>query len=283
MQVLIRAASVAGLAVMLALPSAMPAQAAQAASPDSGGCFPIDFTWICIDQGGLPGSPGSGGSAKITCTYTKASQAILERTGTGPPAKGYQWDIMTCPGSACGSLGGQLVQVNTKTGTPSISPVELLKIAIGELSVPALAAKTAPPMGKNGLVGLPEWFWIPRSEWKPISITVTAGPVFAVATASPATLTYVPGGGLGSVSCAGPGTAFVRGTAASSQRTSCSYTYDQPSAHQPGSAYQAALVVTWTISWTGSGGAGGTITTGYTTGTAFGVRVAQAEALVGTP
>lgn len=286
MQVLIRAASALGLAVMLALPSVMSApaaQAVQAASPDSGGCFPIDFTWICIDQGGLPGSPGSGGSAKITCTYTKASQAILQRTGTGPPAKGYQWDIMTCPGSAGGSLGGQLVQVNTKTGTPSISPVELLKIAIGELSVPTLAARTAPPMNKNGLVGLPEWFWIPHSEWRPISITVTAGPVFAIATASPATLTYVPGGGLGSVSCTGPGSAFARGTPASSQHTPCSYTYDQPSAGQPGNAYQAAVVVTWTISWTGSGGAGGTITTGYTTGTAFGVRVAQAEALVGTP
>ncbi len=256
---------------------------AQAASPAGGGCYPIDFTWICVDSGGSPGSPGSGGTSKVTCTYTKASEAILERTGTGPAAPGYQWDIMTCPGAAGSSIGGQLVQVNKKSGAPAISPLELLKIAIGELSVPTLAAKTAPPMGKDGLVGLPEWFWVPNSEWKNTSVTVTAGPVFAIATARPNTMTYVPGGGLSSVSCTGPGTAFARGEPANDQDTRCSYTYGQPSAGQPGNAYQAAVVVTWTISWTGSGGAGGTITTGYTTGTAFGVRVAQSEALVTTP
>jgi len=48
-------------------------------------------------------------------------------------------------------------------------------------------------------------------------------------------------------------------------------------------AFQAGLFVTWTISWTGSGGAGGLITDSYTTGSAFPVRVAQAEALVTTP
>lgn len=258
---------------------ALPA-ASQAAG---GGCYPIDFTWICIDQSGSGGSPGSGGSAKYTCTFTKASPAVLQHTGTGPPQPGYQWDIMTCPGSSQGPLGGQLVQVSTSTGAPAISPVELLKIAIGELSVPTLAAHTAPPVGKNGLVGLPEWFWVARGQWRRVSITVTAGPVWAAAIASPTSMTFAPGGGLSSVTCAGPGAEFSRSLPASSQHSGCSFTYTQPSAGQPGNAYQAALVVTWTISWTGSGGAGGTITTGYTTGTAFPVRIAQAEAVVSTP
>jgi hypothetical protein len=265
---------------VLAAPAA---PAVPAASQSGGGCYPIDFTWICIDQGGSGGSPGSGGSAKYTCTYTKASQAVLQRTGTGPPQPGYQWDIMTCPGSSQGSLGGQLVQVSIATGAPAISPVDLLKIAIGELSVPTLAAHTAPPLGKNGLVGLPEWFWVPRGQWRKVSITVTAGPVWADAVASPTSMTFAPGGGLSSVSCAGPGAEFSRSRLAGSQHTDCSFTYDQPSVGQPANAYQAALVVTWTISWTGSGGAGGTIATGYTTGTAFGVRVAQAEAVVSSP
>ncbi len=264
--------------------SQLPAVAAPAAPAGGGGCYPIDFTWICLDTGGAPGTPGSGGgSAKYTCSYTPASPAVLERTGTGPPQPGYQWDIMTCPGSDQGSIGGQLVQVNIKSGAPAVSPVELLKIAIGELFVPTLPPKTAPPMGKDGLVGLPEWFWIPKSEWKGISITVSAGPVFADATAAPTSMTFAPGGGLSSVSCTGPGLAFNRSEPVSSQHSTCSYTYSQPSAGQPDSAYQAALVVTWTISWTGSGGAGGTLTSAYTTGTAFPVRVAQAEALVSTP
>ena len=274
----------AGAAGLLLPATQLPAQAAAAASAaGGGGCYPIDFTWICVSGSGSPGSPGSGGSAKYTCTYTKASPALLQRAGVGPPSPGYQWDIMTCPGSNSGPLGGQLVQVSIATGAPAISPVDLLKVAIGELSVPTLTARTAPPVGKNGLVGLPEWFWVPSSQWRKISITVTAGPVWADAVAGPTSLTFTPGGGLPDVSCAGPGAAFKRGSPARSQHTNCSYTYERPSAGQPGNAYQAALVVTWTISWTGSGGAGGTITTGYTTGAAFGVRVAQAEALVSTP
>ena len=282
MRVLARTLVLAGVILALAQ---FPAQAVPSA-PQSGGsgCYPIDFTWICVDQSGSSGSPGSGGhSAKYTCTYTKASPAVLQRTGTGPPQPGYQWDIMTCPGSNQGSLGGQLVQVSKKTGAPAISPVDLLKIAMGELSVPTLAARTAPPIGKDGLVGLHEWFWVPRGQWRKVSITVTAGPVWADAVASPTTITFAPGGGLSSVSCPGPGAEFSHSPSAGSQHTSCSFRYDQPSIGQPGNAYQAALVVTWTISWTGSGGAGGTITTGYTTGTAFPVKIAQAESVVSTP
>ncbi len=292
MRVLIRAARAAALpvvtfaavigAAVAGAAGTRPALAAAAAAAGGGnGCYTIDNTWICVYSGGSGGGPGSGGSSTYTCTYAPASEVILQRIGAGPPDPGYQWDIMTCPGPHSGP--GALVEVSTKTGVPKITPVQLLKIAIGELTVPTLAPATAPPRGKDGLVGLPEWFWVPSAQWQKTSVTVRAGPVWATATATPMTLSYAPGGGLGSVSCAGPGTPFSGGAPARGQRTACSYTYTQPSAGQPGNAYQAALIVTWTISWTGSGGAGGVVTTGYTTGTAFGVRIAQAEALVTTP
>ncbi|HVB46422.1 MAG TPA: hypothetical protein VNF47_27445 [Streptosporangiaceae bacterium] len=275
------AAAIAGPAAVTAAASA--ARLAAGGGGGSGGCYPIGYTWICVYSGGGPGSGGSGGSATYTCTYAPASQGVLQRTGTGPPQPGYQWDIMTCPGANPGSLGGQLVQVSKKTGVPAISPVDLLKIAIADLTVPTLSAATAPPKGKEGLVGLPEWFWVPRSQWRRVSIMVTAGPVWANAVAIPTTISYVPGGGMSAVSCRGPGSVFDRKLPASQQHTGCSYTYRRPSAGQPGNAYQTALVVTWTISWTGSGGAGGVITNGFTTATAFAVRIAQAEALVTTP
>jgi hypothetical protein len=285
MRVLIRhgvavaALAAAGLAV------SVPAAAAPAGNGSgNGACYPVNFTWICVDSGSGGGSPGSGGgSGTVACTYTKAPAGVLQRAGIGPPAPGYQWDIMTCPGSNPGPLGGQLVQVSTRTGTPAISPFELFKIAIGELSVPALPAATAPPRGKDGLVGLPEWYWVARSQWHPVSVTVRAGPVWATATANPTSLSFVPGGGMGSVACHGPGTPFNRSMTAAQQHTNCSYTYTAASKGQPGNAFQAGLFVTWTVSWTGSGGAGGLVTDSYTTGSAFAVRVAQAEALVTTP
>ena len=260
------------------------ARAASAARVGQGTCYPVNLTWICVytaNQGGSRGTDGD--SSTVTCSYTKAPASVLDATGTGAPAHGYQWDILTCPGAEPGSLGDQLVQVNKRTGAPAISPFEILRIGIGVLRVPTLAAATAPPRGKDGLVGLPEWYWVPRGQWHAVRVTVNAGPVWAKANASPTRLSYVPGGGMNSVSCAGPGTAFNRSQRSARQRTDCSYTYAEPSRGQPGNAYQAGVFVTWTVSWTGSGGAGGVITNGYTTGTAFGVRVAQAEALVTTP
>ncbi|HEX9520734.1 MAG TPA: hypothetical protein VF940_31715 [Streptosporangiaceae bacterium] len=285
MLVLIRSSLVRPIAMAVILTAVLgPAGIARAAAGGSGSCYPVNLTWICVYSGGGGGRPGSGGgSSTITCTFTKAPPRVLRRMGTGPPAPGYRWDIMTCPGSNTGPLGGQLVQVSTKTGAPAISPAYLLKIGVGALSVPTLAAATAPPRGRDGLVGLPEWYWVPRAQWHPVSMTVRAGPVWAVATAIPTMLSYVPGGGMGSVSCPGPGAAFNRALPAAQQQTRCSYTYTRPSKGQPGDAFQAGLFVRWTVSWTGSGGAGGLITSSYATGNGFTVRIAQAEALVTTP
>jgi hypothetical protein len=260
---------------------AMPAYGTAAGG---GSCYPVNFTWICVYSHSGGGSPGSGdGTDAIACTYTKASAGVLQRAGVGPPEPGHQWDFMTCPGSILGPLGGKLVQVSIRTGTPAINPFELFKIAIRELSVPTLPGATAPPRGKDALVGLPEWYWVPRGQWHSVSITVHAGPVWATASAVPTSLSFVPGGGLGSVACRGPGTPFIRSKSAAQEQTNCSYTYAQASKGQPGNAFQAGLFVTWTISWTGSGGAGGLITDSYSTGSAFPVRVAQAQALVTTP
>jgi hypothetical protein len=114
-------------------------------------------------------------------------------------------------------------------------------------------------------------------------VTVTAGPVWATATAAPAGLSFQPGGGLGAVTCAGPGTAYSQAVAPSKQHTACSYVYQQPSVSQPGHAYQASVVVTWRVTWTGSGGAGGVLNAGLPITFSFALPVAQGEALVSNP
>jgi hypothetical protein len=260
------------------------AQLAQGSS-GQGNCYPVGLTWVCVYNNGGGGSGGSGGGGTSNCTYTQASPAVIAAAGVGPPNPGYQWDIMTCPGQNPGPGGnpGQLVQVSIAGGVPAVTPFQLMQIAVGELYVPTLAPVTAPPRGRDGLVGLPEWFWVAHAQWQPVHMTVTAGPVWATATATPHRLTFHPGGGFGTVSCTGPGPIFNRSTPASQQHTSCSYTYSRSSDNQPNHAYPASLGVIWTISWTGSGGTGGVITNGYLTDTAFNLRVAQAEAVLTTP
>jgi hypothetical protein len=261
-----------------------PAAAASAAaqSPALGGCSyqPVNGTyeWVCQNTMTIPGQPGSGGSggAKSACTLTPLSQQQAVFLGLRwPPPKGDTWEAITCPGTQ--PFGG-VVLVGAAAAAPAVTPQQLLQIAVGELHIPAPAVQTAPPRGKEGLVGLPEWFWV--ANWNPVHVTVAVGPVWARATAVPQQLAFNPGGGLGSVSCRGPGTAYRPSLPLSAQQTDCSYTYQQPSAGQPGNAYQPSVTVSWNISWAGSGGAGGEVAAGVTSNAPFTLPVAAGEALV---
>ena len=52
-------------------------------------------------------------------------------------------------------------------GAPPVTPRELLAWARSKLVLPLPAVRTAPPHGSDGLVGLPEWFWVAPGQWHP--------------------------------------------------------------------------------------------------------------------
>jgi hypothetical protein len=280
---------------LLAVPLLSGAVAAAHAAGGGGGgglcTVNLGGQWITVQCGfgsggdGGPGHGGGGGGGKVVlaCTFTPIGQAEAQQLGLQwPPPKGYSWAFMQCIGGRAGP-GAPVVLVSTATGAPAITPQQLLQQALNELQIPTLRAQTAPPRGKDALVGLAEWFWLPRARWHPLSVTVSAGPVWATATASPVGLSFQPGGGLSPVTCTGPGTAYNPAKSAAQQHTACSYTYLQSSAGQPGNAYQASITVTWNVSWTGSGGVGGVVDAGLEVPFTFPIPVAQGEALVKNP
>jgi hypothetical protein len=277
-----------GLVVLAVVAAGLLAASAAPAIAGSGSCSPyIDGNVVpvpCSAVGGSSGSPaGNGGSITSTCSITRLDRAQAAPLGlTWPPPPGHSWALLTCFGGTSRSAP-QAGLVSNATGAPQINPRQLLEQALGELRVTYLDSATAPPRGKDGLVGLPEWFWIPAADWHPKTVMVRAGPVWAIVTASPSVLTFDPGGGLAPVSCKGPGTAYNPSRPATAQRTSCSYTYEQPSLGQPGNVYQASVTVSWRVSWTGSGGQGGVLTAALLLPVSFSVRVAQGEALVTSP
>src|SRR5258708_6675914 len=208
-------------------PAAASTAAPAAPQNPAGGCFyrpvPGGYELVCTNNGGTPGAPGSGGSgggsAKSACTLTPLSEQQVRFLGLPWPApKGHTWEAITCPGTQP-FVGVTLV--NNANGAPAVTPQQLAQIAIGETLIPGLQPPTRPPRGRDGLVGLPEWFWIPRPEWGPISRTVTAGPVWARATAVPVRIVFVPGGGQTGISCRGPGTPYQPSLPLSAQRTDC--------------------------------------------------------------
>lgn len=278
-------------AVALVVPAAVnpapayPATAASAAaqSQAGGGCFirPVQdgFQLVCENTGGTPGGPGTtGGSTTSRCSLVPLSKAQVTFLGLPWPApKGQIWEVMTCPGPQPFT---RVVLVSTATGVPAVTPLQLAQIAIAELIIPVLQPQTAPPRGRDGLVGLPEWFWFPRGEWAPVSKTVAVGAVWARATAVPVSIVFQPGGGLPGISCSGPGTAFNPARPLGAQHTDCSYTYRLPSAGQPGNVYAAAVTVLWNVFWVGSGNTGGPVANGRPVNTPLTLPVAAGEALV---
>jgi hypothetical protein len=275
----------AAMLVVPAIVSPSPASPATAAQTQAGGgCFlrPIPGGWqlVCGNTTGTPGGPGShgGGSSTSRCTLVPLSEAQVKFLGLPWPApKGMTWEVMTCPGP---QPFVRIVQVSNATGVPAVTPQQLAQIAVAELIIPVLQPQTAPPRGRDGLVGLPEWFWFPRGEWAPVSRTVAVGPVWARATAVPERIVFDPGGGLAGTSCRGPGTAFNPAVSLGAQHTDCSYLYRQPSAGQPGNVYAAAVTVLWNVFWVGSGNTGGPVANGRPVSTPLTLPVAAGEALV---
>jgi hypothetical protein len=288
------AAAVVLAAAIVAGPVLAGPVATAAAGSGGGGACTVDLggQWVTVQcgyngggggGGGTTGGGGGGTKLTTTCTFTPLAEAAARQLGLQwPPPKGTSWELMDCLGGGTGA-GPQAVLINNATGAPRVTPQQLLQQALSELQIPTLAPGTAPPLGKDALVGLPEWFWVPPAQWHPRSVTVSAGPVWATATATPSGLSFQPGAGLTAVSCAGPGAAYSRARPASRQHTRCSYVYDQSSAAQPGHAFQAAVVVTWRVAWTGSGGTGGVLNAGLDVPYPFALRVAQGEALVSSP
>src|SRR5215469_3071952 len=237
-----------------------------AATAGSGSCGPyIDGKVVqipCSSGSSTPGnlgtaSSGGGGSTTTsTCVTVVYSPAQAQQLGLGPPPTGQAWAELACGGALPGVA---FILVSTAAGTPQLAPQQLMIEAYGELRVPSLSPATAPPVGHDGLVGLPEWFWVPAAGWHPRSVTVRVGPVWATVTATPDGLTFEPGAGISPVTCQGPGTAYDPSKPSVSQHTACSYTYVQPSAGLAGNVYQASVSITWRVDWIGSGGAGGVL------------------------
>ncbi|GAA4617242.1 hypothetical protein GCM10023195_76880 [Actinoallomurus liliacearum] len=162
----------------------------------------------------------------------------------------------------------------------AVTPQELAQSAWKGLNLPIPAVRTAPPHGSEGLVGLPEWVWVPRGQWRSLSQKASAGAVWAEVTATPKQMVIEPGPGLPTVTCPGPGTVYDPVKPASGQHTDCSFTYRRSSAAEPGAVYRVKVTVVWGGSWVGSGGAGGALPD-ISRSTTFGLKVAEAQGLYG--
>jgi hypothetical protein len=239
-------------------------------------CFALALSWPAAASGG--GSWTASG-----CDPYINGTVVPVPCSSGSGSGGYSGGNGAAAGVGGTGTGQRAGLVSNAAVAPQIPPRLLLVQALGELNVPRLQAATAPPRGTAGLVGLPEWFWVPADQWHARTVTVTAGAAWATVVAAPIGLVFHPGARLSPVSCAGPGTAYDRREPSAQQHTECSYTYQRPSIGQPESVYHASLTVTWRVSWTGSGGTGGVLDAALEVPVGLTIPVVQGEALVTSP
>jgi hypothetical protein len=213
------------------------------APPASDGC--VWETVSGIDP--LTVETGNATTAKETLFYKACGNKIV----------GYQWIRTDAPTRVAQTAGNKVSRL-----------------------VPSLLMRTAPPSDRM-IVGVGTWFWIPRTAWKPLSVTAwiqtPGGPVSVTTTATPNNLIYSPGDGRAPVSCAGPGRAWSA-TLSDRATTNCMYVYKSASHTQAVRVYNTKMSIQWKVTWRSSLGIRGTLPS-ITTGLPMKVRVRELQAL----
>jgi hypothetical protein len=237
-------------------------------------------------------SPHPGGDSGVRAGadgYTPWANTPSSRGTRQPSAQSHATNAARGPDAdpcQADGMGGCVVRCADPQGTgictvpaaTQVTPVQLAQQAWNLLHLPLPRVRTAPPRGAQGLVGLAEWVWVPRAQWRSLAKTASAGAVWARVTATPKQLIIRPGAGLPTMSCGGPGTAYEPSQSVSAQRTDCSYTYLRSSRNQPGGVYRVTVTVVWGGTWIGSGGAGGGLPD-ISRSTTFALRVAEGQGL----
>jgi hypothetical protein len=227
-------------------------------------------------RGGYRGRTSNG------CTYVLyIDKALLDRIAhEGPISKTlngmrYQLFQRTCPGKD-----------DALRWIPNPEPRNLApnaRAALDRIHLPEPEIEMAPKPDR-GIVTLGEWFWTTTpfdaddNRYSATAAVPETGS-WATATATPTTLTFYPGDGNDPVTCDGPGQPWLP-EYGDDLPTDCMYTYTHSSSVAPnGEYFEAALEITWTITWESSDGATGTLPDLHTS-TPFDHTVRELQAII---
>jgi hypothetical protein len=254
-----------------------------------------------VTDPGQPGSRASGNAAApvssrggVTCTYTldysNHSGGWPDEILEGPPLDGRgAWYYRSCSNGSF-DLVWIPDRAPANAAVPRVTPGQLAVQAANYLPLPAPEVHHNPDRGAGGrpetVVGVATWLWVSPSSFRTLRQTTSAGGVSATVTATPVS-TYWRTGSLHApnVQCDGPGVPYDTGRPPSAQRTYCSTVYGRSSADQPQTGpdqndrfFVGSVTTTWRVTWTGTGGASGSLPPLRRT-TEFRLAVAELQAV----
>ena len=262
-------------AVLLAAASAAAEDGGNVAQTGGGGAT----IGAVADTSGLPAPATTGGASG--CTYELLNNPTTYHKEGPAPAPNADEYVQVCPGSP----GATVVWVIPPAGAQAVPGALAQVTSLLPRPQPMMVPPDNDPHGWT-YVQVPTWFWVPSSQWRPVSATatVTSGPfaVSATTTATPSQVTFSPGDGAGGVTCPGPGVAFDNSRPMSAQGRPCNtYTYVNSSSlsPNPSATWPAAMTIVWHVAWVASDGTGGALADLRTT-TQIALSVGEVEALL---
>ena len=184
-----------------------------------------------------------------------------------------------------GTNGFTFWSATAPAGPAAVDPAVLARQALSSLTVPSPTSGRYPAgTMRDGLpftvVNAYTWFWTDPASFRVLTARADAGGVWAQVTVTPTALSFTPGDGAAAVSCPGPGVAWQPGDGVwAASPAGCDYRYPDSSIHQPDGQVTATYSIQWSVTWTSSTGASGTLP-GLTTASNTTFAVAEVESVV---
>jgi hypothetical protein len=258
------------------------------------------------------GSSSDGRSGEAACTLDATGAAIPCREGPSwwvqrlqcyaqpipvqPPKDSPIWGgrtdgaIYLCTfytngGSFPGTNGFSFWSGTAPAGPAAVDPAVLAEQALRTLTIPAPTTGRYPAgTMRDGrpftVVNAYTWFWTDSDSFRVLTARADAGGVWAQVTVTPTALRFTPGDGADAVSCPGPGVAWQPGDGVwAPSPAGCHYRYPHSSIRQPDEQVTATYGISWSVAWTSSTGASGTLPD-LTTSSNATFAVAEVQAVV---
>ncbi len=235
-------------------------------NPTLGACIQIEI------PGGDPGNPDPGGGESV-CRDQDGSEVPCSKDGLtwwgaprfcyaapespqSPPPRGHEdetglwWSCSTSSGDGAGSGAVWWAP----DGDAPVDPVAVATTLKVQIPYELANAQIAPPPTYHTYISYKNWMWVDEAQWRTVSATASLRGATVTLSATPTYVSWDMGNG-DTVSCAGPGRAWVTGMPEAAP-TNCSYAYAEM-VDPTGDTWTVTAQINYTLAWTCSGNCGG--------------------------
>lgn len=191
--------------------------------------------------------------------WSNSQQCYLQSLSPPPPYSDPRWE-----GHTDGSIWACVRELGYDEGrhvvtrwvwlpgapdTAVVDPVTLVYQAIAQMQLAPPLVKSAPGVGQVGLVNMPVWFWVDKTQntWGPIVRTASVPGLSVTATAQVKAVNWSLGDG-NTIRCEAAGTPYTKAMGVKDS-PDCGYRYKKTSRELPSCKYPVAATAQWDITW----------------------------------